>query len=125
DGRRVHVPVRRWAYRGAVGRPRRPRHDAPVGSDSMRVLVTGASGFLGCHTVAALLDAGHTVRALVRSSDNLRVVLELVGVNGDAVETRIGDVTDQAAVEDALRGCDAVVHGAALVAFGPHKAKQT
>jgi dihydroflavonol-4-reductase len=91
----------------------------------MRVLVTGASGFLGCHTVAALLDAEHTVRVLARSSASLTRALEPVGVNGDAVEIRIGDVTDQGAVRDALRACDGVVHAAAVVAFGPREAKHT
>lgn len=91
----------------------------------MRVLVTGASGFLGCHTVAALLDADHAVRVLVRSPTSLRNALEPLGVEGDAVETRVGNATDRAAVEDALAGCDAVVHAAAVVAFGPREAEQT
>ncbi|HEV2126392.1 MAG TPA: NAD-dependent epimerase/dehydratase family protein, partial [Chloroflexota bacterium] len=32
----------------------------------MRVTVTGGTGFVGCHTVAPLIRAGHTVRLLVR-----------------------------------------------------------
>ena len=35
-------------------------------NDTMKVLVTGASGFVGKHMTKALLEAGHEVRALVR-----------------------------------------------------------
>jgi nucleoside-diphosphate-sugar epimerase len=91
----------------------------------MKVLITGASGFLGCHTVAALLDADHVVRVLVRSPTGITAALEPLGVDDGAVETRVGDVTDRAAVEDVLRGCNAAVHTAAVVAFGPREAKQT
>jgi hypothetical protein len=52
DPRRIHVPARRRPDRRAVGRPRRPRHDAPTGSDPMSVLVTGVTGFLGGHPSA-------------------------------------------------------------------------
>jgi dihydroflavonol-4-reductase len=91
----------------------------------MRVLVTGATGFLGCHTAAALLDAGHQVRVLVRSPDNVRPALEPVGVEPDLVETLVGDVTDPAAVEQAMAGCDAVVHTAASVSLGPRGSNAT
>jgi nucleoside-diphosphate-sugar epimerase len=91
----------------------------------MRVLVTGATGFLGCHTVAALLDAGHHVRVLVRSPETIRPALEPVGVEPDSVQTLVGDVTDPAAVEQAVAGCDAVVHAAAAVSLGPRGSKAT
>ncbi len=91
----------------------------------MRVLVTGATGFLGCHTVAALLDAGHQVRVLVRSPQSVRPALEPVGVEPDSIETLVGDVTDPGAVERAMAGCDALVHAAAAVSLGPRGSKAT
>lgn len=85
----------------------------------MRVLVTGGSGFVGSHTVAALRRAGHQVRLLVRSPERVPAAIEPLGVTG--VEAAPGDITDRAAVERALAGCDAVVHGAAVYSFDPRK----
>lgn len=83
------------------------------------VLVTGASGFLGAHTTARLLDAGHTVRALVRSPARLRQHLRPLGVDLDAarVEVVSGDMTDAAAVTAAATGCDLAVHAAATFSY--------
>ena len=44
------------------------------------VLLTGASGFLGVHTMRRLLDDGHRVRALVRSPARLQANLLPLGV---------------------------------------------
>jgi len=77
-----------------------------------RVLVTGATGLLGSHTVRALLDAGHAVKAFVRSPDKARRVF--AGREG-SVELVKGDIGDAASVEAALRGCDGVVHCAAVI----------
>lgn len=85
----------------------------------MRVLVTGATGFVGSHTAKALQDAGHTVRALVRTPIKLETVTARVGVDLDALETANGDAADSSAVTAALDGCDAAVHAAAVVGTDP------
>ena len=77
----------------------------------MRVMVTGATGFIGYHTALALLEHGHEVCVLVRSVDKL---LNLFGEDRFAGVVR-GDITDSAAVARAVAGCDAVVHSAAMV----------
>lgn len=80
----------------------------------MRVMVTGGTGFIGSHTVVALLKAGHQVRLLVRSEEKMR---KLFAIHDIEIEDYIvGDVTDKAAVSEALKGCDAVIHTAAMVA---------
>jgi farnesol dehydrogenase len=75
---------------------------------TMRVVVTGATGFMGGRLCAALADAGHDVRALV-----------LRGVDASAlppsVEVVYGDVTDEGSLADAFQGRDAVFHAAAAV----------
>ena len=85
----------------------------------MRVLVTGATGFVGSHAAKALQDAGHTVRALVRTPAKLETVTARVGVDLASLETVQGDIADAAAVMAALDGCDAVVHTAAVVGTDP------
>lgn len=81
----------------------------------MKVLVTGASGFVGSHTVAALVERGHEVRALVRSREKLGRALSPFG--DPAVEVAEGDVLDVAAVRAAVEGCDAVVNAANVYTF--------
>jgi nucleoside-diphosphate-sugar epimerase len=79
----------------------------------VKVLVTGGTGFTGSHTVVALVAAGHEVRLLVRDAAKVRRVFEPHGLAPRDVV--VGDMTDPAAVEKALVGCDGVVHAAALV----------
>lgn len=85
----------------------------------MRVMITGGTGFIGFHTAQALLAAGHRVRLLVRSKDKLR---RLYG--SDVTDYVLGDVTDPAAVAKALKGCDAVVHTAAMVSIDQKDAQR-
>ena len=88
----------------------------------MRVLVTGATGFVGSHTAAALVDAGHDVRVLARDPAKLETVGALTG---RAVECVEGDVVDTESVRSAVKDCEAVVHAAALVALDSKRAEQT
>lgn len=81
--------------------------------------MTGATGFVGSHAAKALQDAGHSVRALVRTPSKLRTVTERVGVDLDSLETIAGDIRDSVAVTAAMDGCDAVVHAAAVVSIAP------
>jgi len=88
----------------------------------MFVLVTGGTGYVGSHAVAALTKAGHQVRILARSPDRVVAALEPLGVSG--VETSIGDVTDPVAVESALDGCEGVLHAASVFSMDPRRADE-
>lgn len=81
----------------------------------MKVLVTGGTGFVGACIVAGLVEDGHKVRLLVRRAEQVATSLAPYGVGPAQLDgVRIGDVLDADAVEDALAGCDAVVHAAAV-----------
>jgi nucleoside-diphosphate-sugar epimerase len=88
----------------------------------MLVLVTGGTGYVGSHAVAALIKAGHRVRILARSPGGVTAGLAPVGVA--AVETCVGDVTDPVAVERALDGCEAVLHAASVFSMDPRRAEE-
>jgi dihydroflavonol-4-reductase len=86
------------------------------------VLVTGGTGYLGSHAIAALVNAGHEIRVLARSPDRVPAALAPLGV--DQVETETGDVTDPLAVERALEGADAVLHAASVFSMDPRRADE-
>jgi dihydroflavonol-4-reductase len=67
-------------------------------------LVTGASGFVGWHVARLLLERGHRVRALVRSSSRIPEL---------ALECVTGDLRDPASLAGAAAGCGVVFHVAA------------
>ncbi len=71
----------------------------------MRVLVTGATGYIGGRLVPRLVDAGHDVRVVVRRPERLRDVPWAAGV--EVVE---GDLTDAAAVDRSTRDVDVVYY---------------
>ena len=77
----------------------------------MDVMITGGTGFVGYHIAQALVKAGHKVSLLVRSVDKM---LGLYGEDASIRYTR-GDITDAEKVVQAMKGCDAVIHAAAMV----------
>lgn len=79
-----------------------------LGHQLMLILVTGATGAVGPCVVHALDQAGFRIRSFSFDAP-------ATGMFPQNVEVLIGDVTDQAAVQSAMQGVDAVVHMAALL----------
>jgi NAD dependent epimerase/dehydratase len=81
----------------------------------MKVLITGAAGFIGSHLTELLVKEGYDVKAFVRyNSKNSWGWLESSPVKND-VEIISGDIRDFDSVSNALRDCKAVFHLAALI----------
>jgi dihydroflavonol-4-reductase len=87
----------------------------------MKVLVTGGTGFVGSHAVAALVRAGHDVRLLVRRPEQVTASLSPLGV--EVPDIVVGDVLDERAVSSAVEGCAAVVHAAGIFSLDPRRAE--
>lgn len=85
----------------------------------MRVMVTGADGFIGSHLTETLLSAGHQVRAfcLYNSNGSLGWLDTLPQNIRRELDFVLGDIRDPLCVREAMRGCDQVFHLAALIAI--------
>lgn len=85
----------------------------------MKILITGADGFIGSHLTETLVREGHIVRAFVfYNSFNSWGWLDQCGndVKGK-FEVFAGDIRDPYGVREAMKGCDIVLHLAALIAI--------
>jgi nucleoside-diphosphate-sugar epimerase len=83
-----------------------------------QVFVTGGSGFIGKALVRRLLDEGHSVRALVRSTPSADVVTAL------GARPVLGELTDPTTWQDAVAGSEVVFHLAAETDITADRARQ-
>ena len=77
----------------------------------MKILVTGASGFIGLNLVPQLVQLGHEVRTLGRASGPPAKLAHL------KIEHHHGDITNPEQVKKAITGCEMVYHLAGLVSY--------
>lgn len=75
------------------------------------ILITGATGYIGRHLVARLVDQGEQPRCLVRNIDRATRVLP-----ASKLEFVAGDTTQPASLETAVQGIDTIVHAAFVTA---------
>lgn len=94
----------------------KPKQIPPV---FKRVLITGADGFIGSHLTELMVREGYDVRAMVYyNSFDSRGWLDTVDNDiVSSIEVVPGDIRDPHFVRNAVRGCDAVMNLAALIAI--------
>lgn len=74
----------------------------------MKVLITGASGFIGYHLVDFLHKEGFKIKCLVRKTSNVKNI-------ADKSELVYGEITVPESLPDAVKDVDYIIHGAAVV----------
>jgi len=85
----------------------------------LKILVTGGAGYIGSHTCVELLNAGYKLTVFDNLSNSSQESLKRVEtITRKQVPFIQGDIRDEATLEKALRGCDAVIHFAGLKAVG-------
>ena len=83
----------------------------------MKVLVTGATGFIGGNLVRELCRRDYQVRALVRPGSNTLTLDSIQDGGGKGIERVDGDILDAESVRRGMQGCQAVFHCAAVYTF--------
>lgn len=81
----------------------------------MKILVTGATGFLGNNLARKMLELGHEIVTTVRATSDLRPL------DGLDLETVHANLTDPAAIAPVVEDVDLIVHSAAMIQLGHSK----
>jgi dihydroflavonol-4-reductase len=76
----------------------------------MEILVTGATGFVGSHVADRLIEKGHTVRALTRSTSSTKWLKD------KPLKVVQGNMLDVDSLREAVEGVDAIIHIAGVTA---------
>lgn len=90
-----------------------------MGIENLKILVTGADGFIGSHVTELLVRSGRRVKAFVfyNSFNSWGWLDTLPREILDDLEVYCGDIRDSYCIRNAMRGCDVVIHMAALIAI--------
>lgn len=83
------------------------------------ILLTGATGFVGEHTLQQLLDKGYRVRAMYRNARLQGTHGQLKDIHHPNIDWQQGDLNDVFQLEDLLEDVDTVFHTAAFISYDP------
>jgi dihydroflavonol-4-reductase len=87
---------------------------------SMKIALTGATGFTGIYLLKLLVNKGYRVKALRRKEAQLPLDNSILKM----VEWIEGDILDLTSVDRLLEGCTHVIHNAAFISFDPRQRKR-
>lgn len=82
------------------------------------ILVTGASGYIGSHVVNEALEAGYKVRGTARSQEKCESTEKNFNNNPNYSTAIVPNFQVESAFDEAMKGCDAVIHVASDMTFG-------
>lgn len=83
------------------------------------ILITGANGLVGNFVCRKLLEESIPFKAMVRKNSDLSWLSDIK----DKINWVEGDITDILSIEEAIQGCDTVIHSAAIVSYDPRDRK--
>ena len=83
----------------------------------MKILLTGADGFLGTNITHELIERGYKVRAFIQPGRSTELLDDL------DIEKIIGDILNPEEIAEAAKGCDALIHAAANTSIWPSRSE--
>lgn len=89
------------------------KEKAKLAKSKIHVLVIGDNAYVASHVVAKLLDTGYTVRVTLPDAMNRQQQLDLYSMNREQAQRLTiveADMTNSAALRDAIRGCRYIIH---------------
>jgi dihydroflavonol-4-reductase len=83
----------------------------------MKIIITGADGFVGSNLIRELLTRNHEIVAFVKDGQDARNIKDL------NIDIKYGDLLDPSTLTKAIKGCEALIHTAALTSMWPYRSE--